>query len=693
MNRINSLKTKIIGWSVIIMVFNLIGLGIISINLAQKSISKTAQKTLESMISDTATKIRHENEKEFTMIQGLAKLPFLQDENNSLKEKNIHINPMFNADLVKYENISFYDSEGFTYIMASDQMLPLGKGRDYFSEGMKGNPYVSDPLFSAVTNGILTFYSTPCYSLQNTSKIVGLVITVLKGARIVDIISEINIENKYYPIVVNMKSGNIIATMDDSLDLKKDIELAKIVEKSRSGKTEVGSYVDSITNEKMSYCFAPVGGHCDWAVLYSIPYDYYFGDLQVIKSIIAIVCVAAVIILFIVMTILISSTIKPLKIVEKKINEFATGNADLTKRIEVTSKNEIGEVVKGFNSFTEKLQSIISDIQKSKSNLEIVGSDLSYNALDTATAITQIISNIENVKKQILVQDSNVSETANSIDEISAKLDSLVNMIGLQSNGIIHASSAVEQMIGNINSVDKSVEKMAQKFNILFDNAESGLKKQDVVTEKIRQIEQESEMLQEANSVISGIAEQTNLLAMNAAIEAAHAGEAGKGFSVVADEIRKLSETATEQSKKIGDQLKEIMESIKGVSVASVESSDSFESVSKLIKETDEIVRQIKTAMNEQSEGSKQINQSLHTMNDTSYDVKTAGNQMSEGSVEIISKMRTLQQISQYLSESMKEMSIGATKINDSGVAIDEITKKVKASIDEISEQIDLFKV
>ncbi len=430
-----------------------------------------------------------------------------------------------------------------------------------------------------------------------------------------------------------------------------------------------------------------------WGFALSVPDNQIYDLVRTIQNILIAGGLFIVVLIALLGGILLYRSLRPLQVVEKTIQGIASGDADLTKRIDIRANNEIGKVVNGFNAFAEKLQSIIGDVKNSKDDLIVAGTDMTHAAQETASSITEILANIESVHHQIEGQQTSVDQTAGAVNEIASNIESLERMIEHQSSGVTQASAAVEQMIGNISSVNTSVDKMVRSFGELRTNSKDGFIKQQAVNDRVKAIETQSQMLQDANTAIANIAEQTNLLAMNAAIEAAHAGEAGKGFAVVADEIRKLSETSTAQSKTIGEQLTNIKESIADVVTASGEASGAFESVSLKLEETDQLVMQIKAAMQEQNEGSKQITQVLRSMNDSTSEVHSASAEMEKGNQLILKEVQVLQDATMAMSTSMQEMTIGAKKINETGSMLSEISDKVKDSINQIGEQVDKFKV
>ncbi len=597
--------------------------------------------------------------------------------------------------------------ENFEYVLFIDS-----KGNSFYDSGKKGN-HKDRNYFKKISTGLATFSIENPTVAKATGKVsvmvvkgaydksgalVGMFVGVHSLAYLQETVSQFTLGDMGYAFLLD-GNGTVVShkkleyainknfiTDDDVPEDLKDISIKMV-----SG--EVGSgYIYKQTSEETFVSYAPVK-NTPWSIAICSPRKQLMQSPNYLRSSLIIGNVAIGVIVLLALSLLLTQSLRPLSVIVDIIEGIATGNADLTRRIEITHNNEIGAVVNGFNMFVEKIQNIIIKIKESKTNLDSIDSDLGAAIEDTESSITQILANIESVKTHITKQGASVHGTASAVTQITSNIQSLERMIENQASGVTQASAAIEEMIGNIGSVNQSVEKMAIAFEELQSNANSGSQKQVIVNERIEQIESQSVMLQEANAAIAAIAEQTNLLAMNAAIEAAHAGEAGKGFSVVADEIRKLSETSSTQSKTIGEQLTKIKESIEEVVNSSSESSSAFAAVSANIETTDELVHQIRSAMQEQQEGSKQVLEALQMMSDTTQEVRSAAGEMSSGSQSILHEVTTLRDYTDEMQTSMIEMDAGAKKINETGTALTDISSQMRSAVFLIGNEIDQFKV
>ena len=688
----HSIKGKLIILTVSIVLVGILATGILSYYFADKTVRASSRSSFEAVARDLTNQIDELNQKEFMLLNSIAEMPFARDPEVSLEEKNRQMADVVNLNIDKYENCAFYDDQGFTYIRSTGQKLNLASGRVYFEQAMKGSNYVVDPAFSPVINAVLMFYAVPVYNYKG--KIHGVAVSVIKGNRLSHIVTEMSVGQGYHPFVVSKSTGEIIGKPEDSeIDLEANPALKAAIDKAIDGFDDIMEYNDSITGKKMSFLAREVPSKPEWLVICSVPYDYYFGGLKHIKNAILIIVVIAFVVMFLSLLLALNKFLRPLLELTKSITELASDSADLTQKIEVHNKDEIGEVVKGFNLFTDKLRNIIMDIKTSQETLDTVSVDMSNSATDTSSIMAQISNSIDELHSQLGEQACTVAETVFKVNEVSTNISSLDDLITVQVNEVTQASSTVEEMVSNIASVNRIVDRMASSFNNLESNVRNGSEKQVLVNDRIIKIQDESEMLEEANTVIQGIAEQTNLLAMNAAIEAAHAGEAGKGFSVVADEIRKLSEDSSEQSQKIGEQLSKIRESISGVTVASSESLESFNKLSNMIAETDTLVRQIKDSMTEQTEGSKHINESLQTLNDNTRNVRNSSNIMTESNRLVMDKIHILESVTETMANNMNGVAADSQKIADAGKILSENSRNVRNSVSKISSQIKQFKV
>ena len=246
----------------------------------------------------------------------------------------------------------------------------------------------------------------------------------------------------------------------------------------------------------------------------------------------AIVAVVAMVILFV---------IKPAKEATKRVNEIIAGieqgEGNLTERLPVKSKDEIGQLVVGINTFLDQLQSIM---------LKLRGSSEGLN------------TQVNNINSSIVVSENSASDVSATMEEMSASMEEISATLDTIAGGSKEMLGAVQGMKelarDGVDLTDTIKEKaqgiredaLTSKNNTIV-MIDENRKMLEVAIENSRSVDKINEL---TNDILS-IASQTNLLALNASIEAARAGEAGKGFAVVADEIRDLAERSKDTANNI----------------------------------------------------------------------------------------------------------------------------------------------
>ena len=388
------------------------------------------------------------------------------------------------------------------------------------------------------------------------------------------------------------------------------------------------------------------------------------------------------------------SLTRPIKRIIAVFKDMSDGDiTDLTKRIENTASDEIGDMSRIANDTFERLRGLVTTIHGQAGVISGVGMELSANMTETAAAIAQISANIRSVKRQTVSQAASVEETNLAMERITRRIKELDVHIEAQSESLDRSSSAIQQMLASIASVTGVLNNDAQNVLELMAASDKGRADLATVSSRIREIATESAGLLEISAVIQGIASKTNLLSMNAAIEAAHAGDSGRGFAVVADEIRNLAESSGKQSKNISASLKKIRDSMETITKSTDGVLAQFEDIGARIGAVAEREQGMRASMEEQSAGSKEILEALALLGELSGEVRSGSASMLAGSNDVIKESAALGRITEEVTGSMDEMAAGAEQITIAVHKVSDLSRDNKESIDALIGEVAKFKV
>jgi len=264
----------------------------------------------------------------------------------------------------------------------------------------------------------------------------------------------------------------------------------------------------------------------------------------------------------------------PLNAAVNAMKDISEGEGDLTSRLDVSGKDEIGQLASSFNGFITKIQGVVREVTASTSQLSAAAEEMSMITDETRSGVQR--------------QQSETALVATAVTEMSSTVHEVANSAETAASSASQADTQSEQGKQIVSATVSSIRTLATEV--------------ETAATVIGQLEKDSESIGSVLEVIRGIAEQTNLLALNAAIEAARAGEQGRGFAVVADEVRSLASRTKESTR-------EIQEMIERLQKGSRDAVSAMQSGQEQAQQTVEQASQAEISLGEISAAVAQINE------------------------------------------------------------------------------------
>ncbi|MDC7231968.1 MAG: methyl-accepting chemotaxis protein [Spirochaetales bacterium] len=385
--------------------------------------------------------------------------------------------------------------------------------------------------------------------------------------------------------------------------------------------------------------------------------------------------------------------LKVLKNFSNTLHSLSDGEGDLTVRFHHTINNEFKSMSENFNSFLWFMNQVVQGITSTLAMFQESFLDLQSHLIETSGAINQVSGHIVINSKKMETQSMNIMNSKNKVEKITKDLSDLRHIVEDQIYVVNENSVSIDTMVNTSIGIENKIHENVESFKHLVEVSRNGMTLQNFVNKKINSIVQGAEKLTEANEIIQNISSTTNILAMNAAIEAAHAGENGKGFSVVSDEIRKLAETSTEQSKTIKMSLESITNDLHEVEEMADNAWGSFSEVDKSVITLNKSMEDIKNAISGQLAEYSFVKRRMEKMQNLSNNVDRNTTGIEKSNRDINDGLSSLNDFNAHLEDSMREICEGIEEINVSTNVISSSISESNNSLIQLGNLTRKFKI
>ncbi|MNQ63632.1 Methyl-accepting chemotaxis protein PctB [compost metagenome] len=358
-----------------------------------------------------------------------------------------------------------------------------------------------------------------------------------------------------------------------------------------------------------------------WTLTGYIDLDYIRAMTQALNGKITLALLGVAALVLVISMVALNLAYRPILSLRDLVQELSRGSGDLTRRLTVTSTDDLGQISAGINRFIERLQEMMGEVRQASGQLN---EGISGLARQTGSAQGLLAEHVRETE-QVVTAINEMSRTAVSVSESAA---STAQLTGQSQQLASQSRRVVDQAMASVTALVTEVEATAHSITAM---------------------QQDVQQIGSILGVIGGIAEQTNLLALNAAIEAARAGEQGRGFAVVADEVRSLAGRTQKSTAEIQTMLTRLQRGTQTVVAAMGNTrqscQDAAENTSKVnasldlmageVVEINDLISHIATAAEQQSAVAEEINRNMSAIAEVITQLKGNGERTVESSTSM----------------------------------------------------------